>query len=379
MKICFIDYYYPPYKGGSEILAAELTKKLVELGNEVFVVTRKHPNLPYFCKLYDVNVYGVYCPGTQKMGRVLFTFASIPVALKVIKKHKIDVIISQEIFAALAGHFAKMRYKKPFIYIHELTAKNIPTPLNKVKMLAQRIILPRLNCDRFISLSKFIKEEYLKKWGIKNVIVIPSGVDLNKFNPFIDGSEIRKKYSISNDTILLVTAKQLYGISAKGLEYAIRAFPLVLKKHKNVKYMIIGDGEGKKALEELTKKLRLEKYVIFVGGRLHEEIPKYLAAADIIIQTFAIEVTVGMSLLEAMGMGKPLLVTESGEIKNILNNSTAMLVEMGNPNSIADGIIKLIENPDLCKRIGKNVYELTKDKYSIDNMVRKILDVVMQK
>jgi glycosyltransferase involved in cell wall biosynthesis len=242
-------------------------------------------------------------------------------------------------------------------------------------MFAQRIILPRLNCDKFISLSKFIVDEYFSKWGIKNVVVIPSGVNLNEFNPYIDGSEIRKKYSISKDTILLVTAKQLYGISAKGIEDAIRALPLVTNKHKNLKYIIVGEGDGKKGLENLTKKLRLEKYIIFVGGRLHEEIPKYLAAADIIIQTFAIEVTAGMSLLEAMGMGKPLLVTESGEIKNILNNSTAMLVKMGNPNSIADGIIKLIENPDLRERIGKNVYELTKDKYSIDNMARTILTI----
>ena len=171
-----------------------------------------------------------------------------------------------------------------------------------------------------------------------------------------------------------MTAKQLYGISAKAVEEGIRALPMVLKKHKNVKYMVLGDGEGRKNLENLVKDLNLNEYVIFVGNKKHDEIPEYLAASDIIIQTFIIEITVGTSLLESLAMGKPLVVTNCGEIGNILNASNAMLVKMKDLDSIANGINKLIEAPELRKSLGNNARKLIEEKYNAENTAKRILE-----
>ena len=74
MKICFVDFYYPPYPGGSEIQAWETTKKMQKLGNEVFVVTRSHKEFPKYHEMNGIKVYRVFSPGDPRIAKVTTSF-----------------------------------------------------------------------------------------------------------------------------------------------------------------------------------------------------------------------------------------------------------------------------------------------------------------
>ncbi len=374
MKICIINFYFPPHPGGSEVIMDVMTKQLVEIGHEVFVVTRSYKGYPSYHEWGKVHVYRVGNPEIRYLTKTLFMFFAIPLALKVMKKHKINAIISQELFGTLPGFFAKAVYRKPYIHIHEFTAKDIPTFTNKIKMVMQRMILPNLNCDYFVSWSKFMKENYFDKWNFKKeVLVMAPGVNMNIFNPKVDGKAIRKKFGISDDTVLFMTTKPLYPIVAKDIELMVKAFPSLVKQCKNVKCMIVGDGIGKHDLQELIKKLGVEDYFIFAGAIGHDDMPKHLAAADVVCHTYVHEATMGSSLMESLAMGKAVLVSATGEIKNALDNNTAMLVKGNDVAGTARGLIELAKSAALRKKLAANAYKIAKERYSIEYMARELV------
>jgi 1,2-diacylglycerol 3-alpha-glucosyltransferase len=374
LKILFIDYYFPPGTGGSEILAGQLVRKFVSLGHEVVVLTRSYREYSFEEDWNGAKVFRVKVPESSRPARLVFMLRSIRKASELSKKFRPDVIVTQELFSVLAGYYLKRKTHLPYMHIHELISESIPTKMNRVKMAFQRLVLPRMNCDVFVSWSNFMKEKYLDKWGMRApVTVIPACVDTEIFSPRVDGSSVKGELNIKN-SFLLVTAKQLYKISAKGLEQTLIAIKELAPNYSNLKYLIVGDGNGRTDLEVLAKQLGIDDRVIFAGEKPHSDIPGYLAAADAIIQTFAIEVTTGTSLLEAAAIGKPLIVTRCGDIGNVLDESCAVFTVMNNPKSVAEGITWVINHPEDAQRKGENAVRLVESKFTIDAIASQLID-----
>ena len=139
---------------------------------------------------------------------------------------------------------------------------------------------------------------------------------------------------------------------------------IVAKKHPEYRLVVFGEGSGKKELEKLVKELALEENVEFAGKIPNSEVPQAYASADIVVHSFAFKATTSIALLESMASGKAIVATDSGEVKKS-TKGTAMLVEPKSPESIAQGIIKLIENPALRKEFGEKARKRAEEKYSI--------------
>ncbi len=153
-------------------------------------------------------------------------------------------------------------------------------------------------------------EEFVKDLGAENTEVIGAGIDLKKFDPTLDSSQIRQKYGIKDDDIVLFFMGFLYHFA--GLKEV--ALELAKDEYKNLKLLIVGDGDAYSDLQNIVEKHDLSDKVILAGRKPYDEIPDYLAAADIcILPAYSDEEImqdiVPIKLYEYMALGKPVIAT----------------------------------------------------------------------
>lgn len=189
----------------------------------------------------------------------------------------------------------------------------------------------------------------------KKVKIIYTGIDVNKYNPNLDGSLIRKEFNINTDEIVLAVIGRIG--EGKGQDDFIKASSIIAKQFGNVKFLIVGsavtnkDSWREKYLKDLVKKLNLEGYVIFTGFR--KDIENIIAGVDIFVLPSYAE-PFGRSLLEAMVCSKPVIATNTGGTYEIvLDGKTGILIPPKNPSKLAEAMKKLIVDKDLRIRMGK--------------------------
>jgi len=196
----------------------------------------------------------------------------------------------------------------------------------------------------------------------KRIEVIFFGVDISVFNPDVNGQGVRKRLELGKNDIVVISTRAFYEDPPYDVECLIRAIPLILKRHRNIKFIIKGAGPLENYLKSLVKELSVSRYVRFVGLVPHYKVAQYLAAADIYVSTCYIDTT-SVSLLEAMACALPPIVTDIlGNREWIENGVNGFLFPPKNPKALAEKIIELVENEPLRKRFGKRCFRIIKQK-----------------
>jgi len=194
------------------------------------------------------------------------------------------------------------------------------------------------------------------------VEIVLFGVDISTFNPNIDGQDIRKQLELRKNDIVVISTRAFYNNPPYNVECLIKAIPLVLKRCRNIKFIIKGIGPLENYLKNLTKKLNVSKHVRFVGLVPHAQVARYLAAADIYVSTCFIDST-SVSLLEAMACGLPPIVTDiPGNREWIENKVNGFLFTPKDSKELAEKILQLAENESLRKRFGERCFQIIKQK-----------------
>lgn len=180
------------------------------------------------------------------------------------------------------------------------------------------------------------------------VKTIYNGIDLEKFNPSLNGENIRREFKLESNTPLVGTVGRLDWY--KGHKYFLRAARKVADIIPECHFLIVGDGEKRKELEELAKELNLNKCVIFTGER--EDIPQILASLDLFVLSSVSE-GFGRSAVEAMACAKPVVATDAGGLSEVIKDrETGVLVPAKNIAALAEAIIGLLKNKDKAFKMG---------------------------
>ncbi|MCK4427441.1 MAG: glycosyltransferase [candidate division Zixibacteria bacterium] len=186
--------------------------------------------------------------------------------------------------------------------------------------------------------------------------VVPFGVDLDRFSPRIE--------SVDKELITIGTVKTL--AHKYGIEYLIRAFAMVEKKHENVKLVIVGDGPLRKELENLATELNCSQKINFVGKVPNEKVQEYINSMDIFVVPSVLESeSFGVAAVEASACGLPVIVSDIGGLPEVvLNKKTGLRISPKDPDAIAKAIIFLIENPQLREEWGKEGRRFVSEHYN---------------
>jgi len=220
-----------------------------------------------------------------------------------------------------------------------------------------------MNARKITVDARCVKKTWIEVGVPKNRIeVILFGVDINVFNPNSKGQAVRKQLELEKNDIVVISTRGFYKNPPYNVECLIRAIPLILERHRNIKFIIKGAGPLEDYLKSLTRELDVFKHVRFVGLVPHNEVAHYLAAADIYVSTCFIDST-SVSLLEAMACGLAPVVTDIiGNREWIENGVNGFLFPPKDSKALAEKIIELVENESLRKSFGERCFRIIKQK-----------------
>jgi glycosyltransferase involved in cell wall biosynthesis len=156
----------------------------------------------------------------------------------------------------------------------------------------------------------------------------------------------------------------------KGIRHLIEATPYILESAPDAHVVIAGDGPLRAELEANADALGVRDRVLFLGSRA--DTIELMAAFDVFVLPSVVE---GMSnaLLEAMAVGRPVVVTDvGGNPEVVVDGETGLVVPPADPHQLAASIVKLLEAPELAAEMGAAGRRRVLEHYQIDVMTRRI-------
>ena len=183
--------------------------------------------------------------------------------------------------------------------------------------------------------------------------------------PATERAVVRTKLGIGRDEIVLGIIARL--VAQKGHRYLIEAFTKALQQNQNLRLLIVGSGELENDLKARVQKSGLEKAVLFTGYR--SDTADLLNAIDIFIHPSLWE-GFGLSVLEAMAMGKPVIATRVSALPELIEDTVSgFLVEPKDPDALAAMITLLAGSLVLQKQIGEQARQRCREQFSVERMV----------
>ena len=229
-----------------------------------------------------------------------------------IREFKPDIIASGEILSTYLSLRAAKRNNIPFIYFEiDETHRFVPfRPLQPIAKILEKKILKK--ADRVITINEKLKD-YAIRMGANpdKTYLVRAGIDLERYDPNIDGSEIRERYGIEKDDSVLFFMGWLYDFS--GLKEVATELSKIKDEKPNIKLLIVGDGDAFDGLQKIREKHHLDNQIILTGKQPYESIPAFIASSDIcLLPAYNNEIMrdiVPIKMYEYMAMGKPVITT----------------------------------------------------------------------
>lgn len=309
MRIGLFTDTYPPFINGVSTSVFMLKKALEKEGHQVFVVTLNSESFHY---KFDEDKTVIRIPGLP-IGIYDYRVTSVyPIrAMNIIRKWKLDVIHSHTEFSVgTFARFVSRQYNIPLVhtyhtlyedYVYYITKGYFDRPSKKIVEY-----LTQFYCDKtaneLIVPTKKIYDLFKEKYNVdKNIYIIPTGIEIDRFYKenvnSKDVDEIRKKLNIDKKSFNILFVGRL--AKEKNIDLLLSGQQKINTKDKNVNLIIVGDGPDMEEYKETSKKLGIEKNVIFVGKVPWEDVPKYYRLADI-FATASTSETQGLTVIEAM-------------------------------------------------------------------------------
>lgn len=363
MRIAQLTKYFYPHKGGIESSVLGISGGIAGRGNDVLVFTSNIPKCGRKEVIDGIEVHRF--ANFFTMFNDPFTPGIITDLLKedydLIHLHLPDPFNS--IFALIASILRKKPlivtyhadiikdewYHKPFKFIYNLF-------LYFVLRHSRKIIATTPN---------YVEDSGILRRFKNKMEIVPNFVDIEKFNPGLDGSRIRKVYNLNEKKIILFIGRL---VPYKGVEYLITAFSDVKKELENSALLIVGNGPLKEKLENLAADIG-DVYFINAEDR---DIPFYYACCDLfVLPSITRQEAFGIVLLEAMASGKPVIATNISGMPYIINNS-GIVVKPKNIDGLKDAILKILSNPQIAAELGENGRKRVETEFAPDIITDKI-------
>jgi glycosyltransferase involved in cell wall biosynthesis len=229
--------------------------------------------------------------------------------------------------------------------------------------------------DAFISVAQAMTDQALAA-GIgrpEQYTTVFSGLEMDHFLQVPTQEEIaalREELNIPNDAVVIATVARLFYL--KGHEYIIEAAREIVKEHKNVIWLFIGDGKLRNQLERQIAGYNLTEYFRFAGLVHPERVALLLHASDILVHC-SLREGLARALPQALLCSKPVISFDvDGAAEVVRDDQTGYLIAPQDIAALAQTQKKLIADADLRNRLGQNGREFCRVEFDHNLMVDRI-------
>lgn len=229
--------------------------------------------------------------------------------------------------------------------------------------------------DRTIAISRTVYDDLRDSFGRREsrIRLIFNGVDTEKFVNDYSSEEkktIKKRYGLKEGPVIGIISRLS---PEKGHKYLINAFKTVRERFPDVQLMIVGEGRLKDELKKMTSDMKLEDSVYFLENTLNTK--ELLAIMDVFTRP-SIEEGFGLAVVEAMLMGLPIVSTDVGGFKSILNHGrVGILVAPENAVELGDALSMILKDKQFAEEMGKAGEKYARLNFSADRMAAEVEEV----
>ncbi|MFI5236637.1 MAG: glycosyltransferase family 4 protein [Ignavibacteriales bacterium] len=275
--------------------------------------------------------------------------------------------------------------KDLWLLVPALFLANIKTPLFLTKQVGSFVVKKDFlhnqlykRVRKIFAISTVIKQNLVETTPVKpqDIIILPNGIDVNKFNPqVVDSKKVRKEFNITSEEIVIGMLARF--TPGKGHEEFLWAAKELNEKYKNLRYLIVGEASrGEVEYAEKIKQLATDyglKNIIFTGFR--GDTPEVLSAMDIFAFPSHSE-AFGIALVEAMAMKKPSVCSNAEGVLDIaIDNETSYLFENKNVADLKAKLKMLIESKETRLSFGENARKRVIDIFNIQVITEIVVKI----
>jgi glycosyltransferase involved in cell wall biosynthesis len=222
--------------------------------------------------------------------------------------------------------------------------------------------------DKVIAISEQVKEHLIRDFGVdeNKINVIHNGIDADKFKitDLASSSESRKKIGLGNGPVVGIVARLS---DVKGHKYLIEAMKDVLKEIPDAQLLVCGDGKEKNSLVKLADQLGISKSVFFKPEA--QGTSDVLSAMDVFVMP-SLHEGLGLALMEAMAAGLPVIGSDIGGIKTLIEDGvTGLLVRPTDSQGLSRAIVMVLADRGRAILLARNAYYFIRENFSQEKMV----------
>jgi len=358
MKIGIVSDLGLPYRGGAEVYVLKLGKELIKSRNEIHWIYSRMSNTKKEEIIDGINCHRVWIPFNKNhmTSRNFFSLTMFPPVLKLSKN--LDILQFNTFVAGTTGWIAGKLSRRPYlIMVYEFFKdiwKNLP--VSKI----EKIIYPQIEkyiakspYPLFLTISNYTKRTLMSLGVPEKIIkVIYLGVDHDLFHSGYRPL-LKKKYKLKNKKVIGWCGRITLSYS-KNLDCLLEAFKIIKKEIGDV--VLIFDGKNFEGLLPKIKNagLKLNKDIIYNGYSSRNDLPYFYASCDIYALPSLSE-GFGLAVAEAQACATPVVCFNRGSLPEVVKDKrTGVIVKETSPEAFADGIIKLLINGKLRRKLSKN-------------------------
>lgn len=375
-RVLMIIGCYHPEIGGNEKICADVAAGLVRKGCKVDILTEYRRGLPGHETIGGLSVYR-YIKGWH-FYEYTYMLSVLSFLLRQCRRYDSVFCFGLYLFTAPAVLFCKGFGKKIFVLP---TSSGTTGDIDRLRRLrtGNLVRLCSHMADRVIALSGAIQQELLENgFPSHKIIRIPNGVDTSLFSP-LDGNDNR------NRPFTICYVGRL--VQEKGIETLLEAVCLAQKAVHNIRAIIVGGGDLEKNLRHRVVELGIKDRIVFTG-EVADVLPYYRQADVFVLPSYSEGMP--LALLEAMACALPVITTPVGGITDIMQGfdtgflpdssyhigQNGILVPPGDAKGIADAIVRLSYDRQLCSRLSREARATVEKRYRLDAVIEKYFSLL---
>ncbi|OGM92824.1 hypothetical protein A2935_03835 [Candidatus Wolfebacteria bacterium RIFCSPLOWO2_01_FULL_47_17b] len=395
-RILFFSLTYHPFIGGAEVAIKEVTSRISPNEYAFGMITLRFDSaLPKFEHVGNIDIFRI---GFTRHGAKIGDLNKFPLVLNkylypfwalvravVLHRHKpYDAVASvMTSYASFAPLFFKWFFPKVSYIIRADDGDPIEYLKKRVGIFRPLFTRVFTKADYAITTSSYL-ERFVRSMGYTGPLaIVPNGVNSAHFSQQYAPEELdilKKKLGKKEDGMYLVTTSRL--VKKNACDDVIRALPFL---PENVKFLVLGIGPDEAMLRALAHELGVETRVRFLNQIGHTEMPKYLKVSDIFIRPSRSE-GFGISFIEAMAAGLPVIATQEGGIADFLFDAkrnpnkptTGWAVDRDSPKQIAEAVKDILANPEQVARVKATAKKMAIEKYDWNPIAKQMQLIFVQ-
>lgn len=362
MKICFIA-------PGSNIHTKRWINFFAEKGHDVHLITlepTKEGNIENVKTYQLVKILPYFWPLTRFISGIIWPFQ----AWWMIRSIEPDIINAH--YITINGYLCIFNRFRPLVLTAWGSDIWIDPKKNFLWKILTKYILKKADCVTCDG--DHIKEEIARLGADpKKINLVYFGTDTRKFKPGQRSEKLKEKLGI-HDSPTVISLRNLFPIYNVGS--LIKAIPLILKEVPETKFIIVGRGSQEAELKQLAKSLGVFDSIRFVGFIPNDELPQYIASADVYVSTSLSDAGLAASTAEAMACGLPVVITDFGDNKKWVEDGlNGFIVPLKDPEALAEKIIYLLKNDDVRKEFGKRNRKIIEERNNYYKEMEKMENI----